>query len=291
MTIRPLLRTLLRIAPFALGLATTHPAAAGELVPQVIHSPALGRPWNISVYRPDGYQTSGMRYPVLYFLPGHGQRRDEWFNSTVPELADAAIASGRMPAGLIVIPELGSTWGVDAKDRMQTALLSDLIPAIERDWRVLPGRAGRVIGGISAGGFAALRLALLQPHRFAAVAVLSPATYVPEPPPQSASRSSGVFIRPGEATFDLETWRSFNYPALLPGFRATGTNMPLFAASGDADHLGTHDQAQRLRETWRELGMPVELRLVPGGHTYDVWRMLLPDAMAFAFRFTDRPGP
>ena len=75
------------------------------------------------------------------------------------------------------------------------------------------------------------------------------------------------------------------------GFRATGTNMPLFAASGDADHLGTHDQAQRLRETWRELGMPVELRLVPGGHTYDVWRMLLPDAMAFAFRFTDRPGP
>ena len=71
--------------------------AAGELVPQVIHSPALGRPWNISVYRPDGYQTSGMRYPVLYFLPGHGQRRDEWFNSTVPELADAAIASGRTP--------------------------------------------------------------------------------------------------------------------------------------------------------------------------------------------------
>ncbi len=155
----------------------------------------------------------------------------------------------------------------------------------------MPGRAGRVIGGISAGGFAALRLAMLHPERFAAVAVLSPATYVPEPPMPSAARVSGVFNRPGDSAVDPYIWRSLNYPALLPHFRATGIAMPLFLASGDADHLGTHAQAQLLRETWQELGMPVQLRLVPGGHSYDVWRVLLPDAMAFAFRFTAAASP
>ena len=261
------------------------------MVAQVIHSAALGRAWNISVYRPDSYQASGLRHPVLYFLPGYSPTRDEWVNLTLPVLADAAIAAGRMPPGLIVVPELGTSWGVDAKEAMQTALLDDLIPAIERDWRVLPGRTGRVIGGISAGGFAALRLALLQPDRFAAVAVLSPATYVPEPPMPSAARVSGVFSRPGSPAFDPDVWRAFNYPALLPGFRATGIAMPLFLASGDADHLGTHLQAQNLRQTWQEMGMPVQLRLVPGGHSYDVWRVLLPDAMAFAFRFTAAAAP
>ena len=271
--------------------AAISPAAAGEMVAQVIHSAALGRAWNISVYRPDNYQANSLRHPVLYFLPGHSPTRGEWVNLTLPVLADAAIAAGRMPPGLIVVPELGTSWGVDAKEAMQTALLDDLIPAIERDWRVLPGRTGRVIGGISAGGFAALRLALLQPDRFAAVAVLSPATYVPEPPMPSAARVSGVFSRPGSPAFDPDVWRAFNYPALLPGFRATGIAMPLFLASGDADHLGTHLQAQNLRQTWQEMGMPVQLRLVPGGHSYDVWRVLLPDAMAFAFRFTDAAAP
>ena len=272
-------------------VAAIRPATAGEMVAQVIHSAALGRAWNISVYRPDSYQASGLRHPVLYFLPGYSPTRGEWINLTLPVLADAAITAGRMPPGLIVVPELGTSWGVDAKEAMQTALLDDLIPAIERDWRVLPGRTGRVIGGISAGGFAALRLALLQPDRFAAVAVLSPATYVPEPPMPSAARVSGVFSRPGSPAFDPDVWRAFNYPALLPGFRATGIAMPLFLASGDADHLGTHLQAQNLRQTWQEMGMPVQLRLVPGGHSYDVWRVLLPDAMAFAFRFTAAAAP
>ena len=283
--------TLLGAILLTLGLATAQAATAGEMVAQVIHSTALGRPWNISVYRPDGYLTSGMRYPVLYFLPGYRARREDFANLALHELADAAITAGRMPAGLIVVPELGASWGIDGQEQMQTALLADLVAAIERDWRVLPGRSGRAIGGISAGGFAAMRLALLHPDRFSAVAVLSPATYVPEPPEHSASRRSAVFIRPDGSAFDPETWRSFNYPALLPRFRAAGIAMPLFAASGDADHLGTHDQAERLRETWQHLGMPVELRLVPGGHTYAVWRMLMPDAMAFAFRFTDPPSP
>ena len=90
----------MRFLLLAFALAVARPAAAGEMVPQVIQSAALGRAWNVSVYRPDGYQASGLRYPVLYFLPGHSPTRGEWVNLTLPVLADAAIAAGRMPAGL-----------------------------------------------------------------------------------------------------------------------------------------------------------------------------------------------
>ncbi len=34
-------------------------------------SPALQRKWAYAVYLPDGYETSTLRYPVLYLLHGH----------------------------------------------------------------------------------------------------------------------------------------------------------------------------------------------------------------------------
>jgi enterochelin esterase-like enzyme len=282
---------LLALAALAAAPLAAAPCRAGEMVAQVIESAALGRSWNISVYRPDGYAAGAVHYPVLYFLPGHSARRGDWVNLTLPALADAAIAAGRMPPALVVVPELGTSWGVDRHEAMQTALIDELLPTIERDWRVLPGRTGRALGGISAGGYAALRLAMLHPHRFAALAILSPAIYVPEPPLVSAARKFGTFGSDRVPDFDPAVWQALNYPALLPAYRAKDTPVPLFTASGDTDHLGTQLESARLAETWRHMRMPVEQRLVQGGHTYAVWRELLPDALAFAFRFTAPPAP
>ncbi len=263
-------------------------ARAGELATHVVASAALGRNWNVSVYLPDGYSTGNLHYPVLYFLPGSSSRRGEWIALSLARHADAAIAEGSTPPALIVVPELLTTWGVDGKERMETAIMHDLLPMVERQWRVLPGRAGRAIGGISAGAFAALRLALKYPERFAAVALLSPAIYDPEPPAGSGARSAGVF---GGDVFDPAVWKAFNYPALLPGFRAKGITMPLYVASGDHDWLGTEWQAAKLHHIWRGMGMPSELRIIGGDHTYPVWRALLNGAMSFALGFTARPAP
>ncbi|MCC6717726.1 MAG: esterase family protein [Acetobacteraceae bacterium] len=281
------MRAILLAVLLALAALPAHRAAAGEMAVHAMRSEALGRTWNFSVYEPDGYG-DGRHYPVVYFLPGISRRRGEWVALALPSLADAAIAEGRMPPALIVVPELGASWGVDRKEHMQTALMRDLLPEIGRRWRVLPGRQGRALVGVSAGGFAGLRLALLHPEHFAAVAVMSPAVYVPEPPANSAARGGGVFAGDTlpEHWFDPAIWQSLNYPALLPGFRATGISMPLFIASGDADILGTHVQARRLFDVWQTMRMPATLRLVPGGHTYGVWRELVPDALGFALRFT-----
>jgi S-formylglutathione hydrolase FrmB len=53
-----------------------------------------------------------------------------------------------------------------------------------------------VIGGESMGGFGALRFALKYPELFAAAALMSPAIYVPEPPPYFSARSGAFSTGP-----------------------------------------------------------------------------------------------
>ena len=269
----------------AMLLAAT--AQAGELRRVTLESAVLGRPWEVGVYLPSGHATSGLRYPVLFLLPGDGVTAPEMPDLGIEPAANALIAAGKMPPAVIVVPEIGRSWGVNAKEPMQTALADELFPEATRRWRGLEGRRGQVVGGISAGGYAALRLALLHPDRFAAAVLLSPAIYMPQPPDGSGARRAGAFGLPPVP----ETWTALNYPALLPAFRARGLPMPLFAASGTSDHLGIAAQVEMLRDTWKAEGMPVELVLVPGGHTTAVWRALMPKALTYAFRHTDPPRP
>lgn len=260
------------------------PLVAGEMREQSMESAALGRTWSYSVYLPDGYDGSTARYPVIYLLPGLSVRRGEWLELALPTLVDAQIAAGTMKRPIVVVPEIGASWGIDGRERMQTALAEELPAEIERLFRTMPGRGGRAIAGISAGGFAALRLAMLHPDRYAAVALLSPAIYVPEPPANSGARRSAVF---GAHGFDPAIWQALNYPALLPGFRAAGVSLPLYVGSGTADALGIAAHAIRLDAVWREIGMTAQLRLIDGGHTYAVWRALLVDALGFLLHCTD----
>jgi S-formylglutathione hydrolase FrmB len=62
----------------ALALAVSLPAIAGVVVSREFDSPALQRKWSYAVYLPDGYETSTLRYPVLYLLHGHGQDLYAW---------------------------------------------------------------------------------------------------------------------------------------------------------------------------------------------------------------------
>jgi S-formylglutathione hydrolase FrmB len=92
-----------------------------------------------------------------------------------------------------VMPDAGTSWFVDAREKMESAVIDDLIPEVERTLRVLKSRDGRLIGGLSMGGYGALRFALKYPESFAAAALLSPAIYDPLPPPNSSARTVGVF--------------------------------------------------------------------------------------------------
>ena len=192
-----------------------------------------------------------------------------------------------MPPAIIVMPDAGATWYVDRKEKMETAVIQDLVGDVQRNFRVIDARKGRLIAGLSMGGYGSLRFALKYPEMFAAAALLSPAIYDPEPPQSSGARRAGVF---GAPEFDAQVWKQLNYPALWDAFLAKKIAVPMYINSGDDDDYFIEAEATRLYSLLRKNGQPAELRIVDGPHRWPVWESTIGDAMRYIFRYADRPA-
>jgi enterochelin esterase-like enzyme len=280
-----LLRRLLFVA---LVLALSLPAAASIVITREFDSTALQRKWSYAVYLPDGYETSNLKYPVLYLLHGHGQDLYAWVNfGHVQPTTDELIAHGEIPPAIIVMPDAGTTWFVDRKEKMETAVIQDLIGDVQHTFRVIEARNGRVVAGLSMGGYGALRFVLKYPEMFAAAGLLSPAIYDPEVPQGSGARRAGVF---GAAEFDPQVWKELNYPTLWEAFLAKKIAVPMYINSGDDDDFFIEAEATRLYSLLRKNGQPAELRIVDGAHKWPVWESTIGDAMRYVFRYAARPA-
>lgn len=266
-------------------------ATAGELRREVVDSRSLGRAMRFVVYLPDGYKDSGLRYPVLYLLHGAGGDENTWAErGGVKEKADALIASGAMPPALIVMPGCYACWWIDgAKDKAETAFWTDLLPAIASRYRIIETKGGRLVAGYSAGGYGAVRFALRYPDRIAAAAALSPAIYAATPPAKSAARAQPPFLGPN-GKFSQAAWDAHNYPRLLGGYFAQASRVPIYLASGDKDGLGIAFETRLLFKKLAERQPEIaQLRIVEGDHNWKVWSGALDEALAYIFRFADRP--
>ena len=271
-----------------LAVGAALPADAGIVVAREFRSAALDRNWSYAVYLPDGYDASSLRYPVLYLLHGNAGNLYTWVNDGhIQQTADALIARGDVPPCVIVMPDAGTTWFVDRKEKMESAVIGDLIPDVERNWKVLTGRQGRLVGGLSMGGYGAMRFALKYPELFVAAALLSPAIYNPEPPANSSARRVGVF---GAPDFDATDWKSLNYPALWDDFLAKKMPVPMYINSGDDDDFFIEAEATQFYSLLRRNKQPAELRIVDGAHVWAVWESTIGDAMKYIFRFAARPS-
>lgn len=258
--------------------AAAHAAPASSIVTRTFRSPALHRDWSYTVYLPAGYNPEGARYPVLYLLHGNAGNANDWITQGRLQLtADALIERRDIAPVVIVMPQGGTDWYVDRKEKMQSAFLDDLIPDVEAHYAVSNQRAGRAIGGVSMGGYGALRFAFLEPERFCGAMLLSPAIYANEPPASSAARYVGVF---GDRQFDPKVWHELNYPALWRGYFAQPLRLRMFIAAGD-DDLSIQAESSALYTSLRRAQNPAALRIVDGAHTWDVWRRLIGPALKY----------
>lgn len=264
-------------------LALCSIATASTVTTREFDSPALQRKWSYVAYLPTGYDRSDARYPVLYLLHGNGQKAYDWVASGhIQQTADRLIASGEIPAAIIVIPEAGTTWYVDRKERMETAVMRDLLPEIQQRFRTIEQREGRVIAGLSMGGYGAARFALKYPETFAAAGLLSPAIYGDVPPENSSARRVGVF---GSPQFDPQVWHALNYTSLWDAYLQKKLPVPMYVNSGDDDAFYIEGTAAEFYTLLRRHGQPAELRIVDGGHTWAVWESTIGDVMKYLFRF------
>ncbi len=295
-----------------LAIAQTPPAAPGggtaathQLIHSRFQSPALGKPLEYIVYYPPGYDPAGTKkYPVIYLLHGRGDNYQAW-TQVAPDL-DRMIQDHVIPPILAVLPDAPSsrragyyidsefTGGGDlpAGEKMDSAIVGDLVPHVDASYPTLHDRAHRLIGGYSMGGAGALRFALTRPDLFGAAIVLSPAVYVPLPPAHSSTREFGAYGR-GQEIFDEARYQRENYPASLEKFRARDLPLYIYIAAGDQESAqadaaeAAHDldyEAHILYNRLRRVPrITTAFRIVDGGHAWKTWQPTFSEGLRLAF--------
>lgn len=152
----------------------------------VLRANPLGDPTarEVLVLVPPGYRAD-REHPAVYLLAGFGSRGRDLLAGSVlsdplPVRLGRAVAGWRIPRPLLVLPDCSTRWGgsqyLDSAGcgSYQSYLVDEVVPLVERDFRVRPGPAWRALLGKSSGGYGALLAALQRPGTFSAVLAHSP---------------------------------------------------------------------------------------------------------------------
>ena len=220
---------------------------------------------------------------------------------------DELIASGEIQPTIAIMPD--APWsgrasyyvdsaytGADPGRKVETAFTHDLIAHVDSAYRTVAARTGAESAGYSMGGYGALRYSLAHPDLFGAALVLSPAVYVPDPPVDSSPREYGAFGL-GKSHFIDSIYRKLNYPALFPAFAASGhecrCSSPSATTSTRTRTRRTHRTTSTSRPTSssttvRVPNMTAELRVVDGGHDWDVWGPTFVEGAKYIFQFLNQ---
>lgn len=218
----------------------------GHIVTLSVPSAAYNRPVAASVYEPPCYDWSPGPLPVIYLLHGGGADETQWPDLNVRTEADALIAQGAPPF-VVVMP--GGLYRQDVD--YGAFILNDLLPGVEGRLRVSTDGAGRAIGGISLGGYWALKIAFQHPDLFAAVGGHSP----------------------------VITQSAHDDPSAL-GLTAPGLErLAITLDAGDLDSLRA--STEQFAAALRGRGLAVTLTISPGGHNRPYWRAHTGDYLQF----------
>ncbi|SDF03420.1 Enterochelin esterase [Pricia antarctica] len=215
-------------------------------------SKTVGTDRKALIYTPPGYKKS-KKYPVLYLLHGIGGDEKEWLKNGTPEVIfDNLYADGKLEPMIVVMPNgramkddraIGNIFAEDkvaAFATFEKDLLNDLIPFVEKKFKVYKDKEHRAIAGLSMGGGQTLNFGLGNLDTFSWVGAFSsaPNTKVPEellPNPEKGKELQVLWISCGDAD------------GLMPFSKRT------------SDYLNHHD-------------VPHIFYVEPGGHDFEVWK-------------------
>jgi len=225
---------------------------------------------NFFVYTPPGYDpTAKTTYPVLYLLHGYSDDASGWtMVGHANVIFDNLIARGKVKPMIVVMPlgygnmeiiRLG--WGAwshtEVRDKnfsnFQKALITEVMPKVESEYRVATDRNARAIAGLSMGGSESLLTGLNNLDKFAWIGAFS---------------SGGI---PDDFEKDF------------PGLDAKANQQIrlLWIACGTEDRLITVNR--NLREWLKSKGVQHTDIETPGMHTWMVWRRNLAEFAGLLF--------
>lgn len=247
-----------------------------------------------NVLLPDGYDTAPDRkWPVLFLLHGVGDTYATWAK---PANGDILQTAKGLPA-IVVMPEGGkgfyTNWfngGKRGDPGWERFYLEELIPQIERDFRVAPGRRNHAIAGLSMGGLGAAFLGGQRPDYFGTVATFSGFVQHQRPTVQvGIGAVAGVAYEDIFGPLDGPYATGHNPTRLAanlrytPVFAATGNGVaepgvqssPNAIAGGGAVEAEISQQNQEFAAALRDAGVELDYRPGLGVHDWPYWRRYL----------------
>lgn len=257
---------------------------------QVIKSAILNKEVHYSIFLPSDYYTSERAYPVTYLLHGYGDADDGWIQfGEVNRLADDAIKAGKIPPMIIVTPDGFTSFYIntaDGKLNYEDFFIKELIPHIEKTFKVKAEKRFRGIAGLSMGGYGALMYALKYPNLFVASAPLSAAVWTDNDIINlNEDMFNGLFGNSMGKNLKgkdrlTPAWLSNSPLAIIEKkSKEELSTVRYWIDCGDDDFL-TIGNAQ-LHIALTNKNVPHEFRMRDGAHNWTYWRTGIIDALSF----------
>ncbi|MDH6358553.1 esterase [Parabacteroides sp. PF5-9] len=241
----------------------------GNLSKVWFDSPTLKMNRRMYVYTPYGYETGTQKYPVLYLLHGGGGDEDAWSNmGRACEILDNLIEQGKAKPMIVVMPN-GNPGQQAAKPLMLPenaydyrdpananlyihSLAKDIVPYIEKNYRVIAERDSRAVSGLSMGGGHTVNVTNNYPGLFGYICPMS------------------MGLREGQEVDEQ-----------LQALKKAGYKL-YWIACGDVDFA--FPAAKMLDEALTRNGLEHTFHITGGGHTWSNWRDYLNTMAPMLFR-------
>lgn len=269
---------------FFLVVNTTY-AQKGKVFDNLsVKSTILKMDRKFAIYLPPDYETSSRSYPVLYLLHGAGDNHTGWVQfGEVLNITDKAIAEGKATPMIIVMPDAntgqrGYFNSLNGDWAYEDFFFDELMPFVEKNYRIKGERRFRAISGLSMGGGGTFMYAMHRPDLFSSAAPLS--AYIGPLSLEQFKQQSANQIKGLDAGVVDEYFNRHNALSLVNSAESEKfKNIRWFIDCGDDDFL--FEGNSLLHIAMRKKEIPHEYRVRQGGHTWTYWRESLPVVLQF----------
>ena len=247
-----------------------------------VASSAMNKTYKAAVVLPNSYAKSKTTFPVMYLLHGAYGHFGDWLKNTpnkdlVKDLADQYNL-------IIVMPE-GETFSfyidspVNAGSQFETFITKEVIQKIDKTYRTIANKNGRVITGLSMGGHGALYLSARHPDLFCAAGSMSGAVDMGVMLNRDSAAQVIKLIEPvfGDKSTDPEMYAQHAVLNMIDKIKAN--KLPLIIDCGIDDFLIEPNKEMHRRLVYNKVEHDYTER--PGAHTWEYWENALPYHVLF----------
>ena len=274
-----------KIISFFVLLLLTMSIQAGNIVTDSINSKILNSVVKYNVYLPDGFDKPTTKYPVVYLLHGLSGTYKEWDErGNAREIADELISSGEAVPMVIVMPNAGhpeikKVWNgyFDMPGwQYETFFFTELLPEVEKKYRVIGDKEHRAIMGLSMGGGGSTVYCQHHPEMFSSCYAMS--AWLETGNPEGGYKGKDKFFYTLQSVYNNSTVRFLENAD--DATKEKLRTVRWFFDCGDDDQL--MGLSVKMHDLSKNNNIKDELRIRNGIHNWEYWRTALRLALPFA---------